>query len=240
MGNRAVITTEESFAKNSGLGVYLHWNGGRDSVQGFLQYCKLRSFRRPENDDYGWARLCQVIGNFMGADGCSIGIDDVTRLDMDNGDNGVYLIKDWQIVGRKFYNSEYEQDCYELYDFLYALDENQPENQQLGKQMIECLMYHDMVISDISWNYQYEMNKRAEEGLKVEGFHIGKFYAYNEKDPKSYAKVVDKTKMDLILEIDGQEGKFPKFQWKDGSESTILEDGYGRKRTLDSSKEVVA
>ena len=28
MGNRAVITTEESFAKNSGLGVYLHWNGG--------------------------------------------------------------------------------------------------------------------------------------------------------------------------------------------------------------------
>ena len=28
MGNRAVITTEESFAKGSGLGVYVHWNGG--------------------------------------------------------------------------------------------------------------------------------------------------------------------------------------------------------------------
>lgn len=67
-----------------------------------------------------------------------------------------------------------------------------------------------------------------------------KFYAYNEKDPKSYAKVVDKTRMDLILEIDGQEGKFPRFQWKDGSESTILEDEFGRKRALDSSKEVVA
>lgn len=60
MGNRAVITTEENFEKNSGLGVYLHWNGGRDSVQGFLEYCRLRSFRRPESDDYGWARLCQV------------------------------------------------------------------------------------------------------------------------------------------------------------------------------------
>jgi len=28
MGNRAVITIEENFGKNSGLGVYLHWNGG--------------------------------------------------------------------------------------------------------------------------------------------------------------------------------------------------------------------
>jgi len=240
MGNRAVITTEENFAKNSGLGVYLHWNGGRDSVQGFLEYCRLRSFRRPENDDYGWARLCQVIGNFMGADGCSVGIGDVTQLDMDNGDNGVYLIKDWKIVGRKYYNSEYEQDCYGLYEFLYALDDSQPENQKLGKEMIECLLYHDMVISDVSWNYQYEMNKRREEGKTVDSFHIGRFYSYNEKDPKSYAKVVDKTRMDLILEIDGLEGRFPRFQWKDGSESTILEDEYGRKRTLDSSKEVIA
>lgn len=30
MGNRAVITTEEKQ-----IGVYLHWNGGRDSVQAF-------------------------------------------------------------------------------------------------------------------------------------------------------------------------------------------------------------
>lgn len=30
MGNRAVITTKENWA-HGGVGVYLHWNGGRDS-----------------------------------------------------------------------------------------------------------------------------------------------------------------------------------------------------------------
>ena len=240
MGNRAVITTEENFGTQKGLGLYLHWNGGRDSVEGFLEYCRLRSFRCPERDDYGWARLCQVVGNFLGADGCSVGIDEISRLDQDNGDNGVYLIKDWSIVGRKFYNADAEQDCYSLHEFLYALDECQPESQQLGNQMVECLLYHGMTISDISWNYQYEMKKRADEGLKVDSFHIGKFYASNPKDPKTFAKVVDKTRMDIILEIDGQEGKYPRFIWKDGSESTVLTDDYGRKIDLNSSKEVIA
>ncbi len=239
MGNRAVITTEESFESGTGLGVYLHWNGGRDSVQGFLEYCRLRSFRRPESDDYGWARLCQVAANFLGADGCSIGVDEITRLDMDNGDNGVYLIKDWKIVGRRFFDGE-EQDCYSLHDFLHALDESQPEQQQLGNDMIDCLLYHDKVISDISWNYQYEINKRAEEGKNVEGFHVGRFYACNEKDPKTFVKVTDKTRMELILEIEGEERKLPRFIWKDGSESTMFEDEYGRMRTIDSSKEVIA
>ena len=40
MGNRAIITTKKDF-DNNGIGVYLHWNGGRDSVQAFLTYCKL-------------------------------------------------------------------------------------------------------------------------------------------------------------------------------------------------------
>ena len=38
MGNRAVITTEKNF-ENNGVGVYLHWNGGYDSVSAFLKYC---------------------------------------------------------------------------------------------------------------------------------------------------------------------------------------------------------
>lgn len=68
MGNRAVITTSQSkdVQTSIDIGVYLHWNGGRDSVEAFLSYCKLRGFRPPERDCYGWARLCQVIGNFFG------------------------------------------------------------------------------------------------------------------------------------------------------------------------------
>lgn len=124
MGNRAVITTPEKK-----IGVYLHWNGGRDSVEAFLDYCKLRGFRAPDEDDYGWARLCQVIGNFFG--GClSIGIDRYDRLDRDNGDNGVYVIKGWKIVKRIYCHGE--QDNYDHADMLHAIDAAQPERDRLG------------------------------------------------------------------------------------------------------------
>lgn len=60
------------------LALYLHWNGGRDSVEAFLAYCDLRGFRPPDADECGWARLCQVIANFMGADGLNVGISRYT------------------------------------------------------------------------------------------------------------------------------------------------------------------
>ena len=44
MGNRAVITTAEDL-RSGGTGLYLHWNGGLDSVGPFLEYCRLRGFR---------------------------------------------------------------------------------------------------------------------------------------------------------------------------------------------------
>ena len=98
MGNRAVITTKEGYIiQESNLGVYLHWNGGRDSVEAFLKYCELKGFRSPENDCYGWARLCQVIGNFFGG-GNSVGIDVVENLDCNNFDNGVYIIENNTLV----------------------------------------------------------------------------------------------------------------------------------------------
>ena len=109
MGNRAVITTKENF-DNNGVGIYLHWNGGRDSVEAFLKYCELKGFRSPETDDYGWARLAQVIANYFGGDGLSIGVNRVDHLDCDNGDNGTYFIEDWKIVGRKYFEWEEQQE----------------------------------------------------------------------------------------------------------------------------------
>ena len=133
MGNRAVITTRRNL-ENDGVGIYLHWNGGRDSVEGFLSYCDARGFRPPDEDNYGWARLCQVIGNFFGG-GVSIGIDRCSNLDCDNGDNGVYLIKNWKIVGRKYFWGE-EQTNYDLTDFMLAVDEAQPGD-RLGERAIQ-------------------------------------------------------------------------------------------------------
>lgn len=125
MGNRAVITTED---KN--IGVYLHWNGGRDSVEAFLLYCKLKGYRCPENDCYGWARLCQVIGNFFGGE-LSLGIDTYDKLDTDNGDNGVYIIRNWEIIGREF-APIFEQSTYNLREMLEEINKDQPPTEQLS------------------------------------------------------------------------------------------------------------
>lgn len=133
MGNRAVITTRKNF-ENNGVGVYVHWNGGRDSVEAFLKYCELRNFRSPSQDCYGWARLVQVLGNFFGINGLFVGIDLVQNLDCDNFDNGVYIIEDWNIVGREYFEGD-EQNEYDLYEMLKDIDDAQPEEQRLGEYM---------------------------------------------------------------------------------------------------------
>lgn len=130
MGNRAVITTKKDW-ENNGIGIYLHWNGGRDSVETFLKYCELAHLRAPEYGGYGYARLCQVIGNFFGDDYCggerglSIGIGKLEDLDCDNWDNGVYIIEGWKIVGREYFNGK-EQDSHDKQEMIEELAKHQP------------------------------------------------------------------------------------------------------------------
>lgn len=130
MGNRAVITTQDKQ-----LGVYLHWHGGHDSVKAFLAYCKIKGYRCPENDCYGWARLCQVIGNYFGGE-LSVGIDKYECLDTDNGDNGVYIIKDWTIVGREF-EPEEEQDAHDFRGLLHDINNAQPHSEQFTGEELD-------------------------------------------------------------------------------------------------------
>lgn len=155
MGNRAVITTRDNW-RNDGIGVYLHWNGGRDSVEAFLKYCEIRGFRPPEKDNYGWASLTQVISNFFGG-GMSVGVDTLWHLDCDNYDNGVYIIEDWKIVDRVYMRGG-EQDEYDLNEMLIAIDETQPVAQQLGKEFFTAteVKTEDLKIGDevfeMRWN----------------------------------------------------------------------------------------
>ena len=153
MGNRAVIATE-----NRDLEVYLHWNGGCDSVQCFLEYCRLKGYRPPEEDHYGWARLCQVIGNFFtflpneiyscpnGADdGLSVGISPYGTMDSEFCDNGRYIIKGWRIIGRESGDEPYtygEEYLYDPYDMLLHIDEKQPLH--LGAEYIKANMSKDL------------------------------------------------------------------------------------------------
>lgn len=178
MGNRAVITTRENW-KNCGVGVYLHWNGGRDSVEAFLKYCELKGYRSPDQDCYGWARLCQVIGNYFGG-GLSVGIDTIWHLDRENGDNGVYIIEGWEIVDR-YYFEGWEQDSYDLDEMMLDIDDAMPEDEQIG----EFLRAKEVELDDISvgdeiawidWNGKVYINKVVgigKENRLVNGHDVG-------------------------------------------------------------------
>ena len=129
MGNRAVITN-----KDRQIGVYLHWNGGRDSVNAFLTYCKIAGYRDLTSDPtYGFARLTQVISNWFGGN-LSVGVNVLSKLDCDNFDNGMYIVDGWDIVGREYHEGE-EQDEYDLEEMLLDIDSKQPCH--LGEEEIK-------------------------------------------------------------------------------------------------------
>jgi hypothetical protein len=109
-------------------------------VTAFLTYCKLRGFR---DDDYGIARLTQVIANYFGG-GLSIGITAHPGQWVRGCDNGMYVIKEWNIVkhldmdedGHYIpYDHEYHEG-YNITEMLIDIDNAQPEADRLGEAEI--------------------------------------------------------------------------------------------------------
>lgn len=109
MGNRAVIAFTRASAKSKCI--YLHWNGGRASVEGFLRAARelrLNHFDRRwglVDEERAITQLATMIGrHFFGNDpGFTVYIEDFKSADKDNHDNGLYWIsEDFYIVGRKF------------------------------------------------------------------------------------------------------------------------------------------
>jgi hypothetical protein len=89
MGNRAVITMAKKPTENS-VGIYLHWNGGAESVLAFAETAKHFGVRFYD-ETYATARLAQIIGNFFGGT-TSVGVGILGQLDCENYDNGTYRI----------------------------------------------------------------------------------------------------------------------------------------------------
>ena len=125
MGNRAVIAfiNDKGKKDKNSVGIYLHWNGGRDSVEGFLQTAKDYKLR---SGSYGVARLTQIIANGLGGT-LSLGVDMLKNLDCDNYDNGVYWIdQNFIIVDREYISRPdfKEQQQYSLSEFVKGLKED--------------------------------------------------------------------------------------------------------------------
>jgi len=91
----------------------LHWNGGRDSVEGFLLATKAVMAGRLGDGLYGAARLVQVIGTFHEGN-LSFGMGLQKTLDCDNSDNGLYVVntETMEITERHFFSWS-EQDTHD-------------------------------------------------------------------------------------------------------------------------------
>ena len=126
MGNRAVISFQDEFyKKEDSPSIYLHWQGGMDSVEAFLDASK-RLGIRGNDSTYCMARLTQIISNWLGGGETGIGIGCYSNLDTDNGDNGTYWIKNFEIVDREFISWD-EQKEHDHEEFVQEiLDANKP------------------------------------------------------------------------------------------------------------------
>lgn len=207
MGNRAIITTKENY-ENNGAGIYLHWNGGRDSVEGFLLYAKLQGCR---GGDYALARLTQYIGNWFGGT-LSLGL--VPARCGAGDDNGVYIINDaLEIIDRKEIGEGFnEQMEYDIAEFVESINEAQPEGIRLDNDLlkemvtsfkypisyegkIEMLNVGDKVWvqNDLTSEYELEEvvgigeNGAVVNGSDVSGIpYIGKFGETPKTNPNNY------------------------------------------------------
>lgn len=190
MGDRAVISNN---TKN--LGVYLHWNGYREFVESVLAYCDLKQYRSPDDDDeYGWARLCQVIGNTLGGT-LSLGVGRYERMDTDNYDNGTYIIQSWDIKDRLYKHYADNKREYSILEALKQINERQPKEEQVEDK--------DIQIYAKNWEEQHLDRLKSEDRNVVEK-------RMKEKQERTKAEIKEQEIPYEILEKTGTSYKFDK------------------------------
>lgn len=121
MGNRAVICFEEpAYVQDKATkqykpkgtkvlpyAIYLHWNGGPESVYAFLAYANQRFTDRGGDIPYFSARFTEFVGRYFENSNTSLGLlsvdpkaakaiikndAKVVDVELSHGDNGVYVI----------------------------------------------------------------------------------------------------------------------------------------------------
>ena len=77
MGNRAFVVFTNQDEDVIGPAVYVHWNGGPESIYAFLTELDRRKIRNGGDMPYQVARFVHIIGDFFDgteAGACSLGI----------------------------------------------------------------------------------------------------------------------------------------------------------------------
>jgi hypothetical protein len=94
MGNRAVITFSQH---NTAPCIYLHWNGGRASVEAFIKSAKHLGLHVCKNE-YDEHKVLDLLAEMIATHffeskvGMNVYREHYGRADKDNGDNGVYVL----------------------------------------------------------------------------------------------------------------------------------------------------
>lgn len=132
MGNRAVIATNDAANSPS---IYLHWNGGPESVLSFLHAAKELGFRDPTTDSYGTAYLQALIAMYFG-DGLSTGISALENSDNDNGDNGVYRLGPGWTIKSRMHAPERDKVNGKYKTTVDDLDENERAKYEAIKSLV--------------------------------------------------------------------------------------------------------
>jgi len=123
MGNRAYVIFANATFKQLGPAIYLHWNGGAESIYPFLDELDRREVR--VQADYESARFIAIAAEYFDQayyGTLSLGVENGPRRladvwKFDPGDNGVYVVardgKGGRVV-RRFFQDRAEKKAREL------------------------------------------------------------------------------------------------------------------------------
>ena len=102
MGNRATVIFTDEKEEQISCAVYLHWNGGPESIYGFLAELDRRFVHNDQ--DYECARFIKLVGDFFDQDKIgttslgvvngpkAITVEELGKVRTYHGDNGFYIV----------------------------------------------------------------------------------------------------------------------------------------------------
>lgn len=114
MGNRAYVVFQGEKENEFSPAVYLHWNGGPESIYAFMEEMDRRQIRGRDSLSYQTARFIQMVGEFLHSEFMtSLGVEDAPKSLEDLVslayccDNGLYLVtrirRPEKLVMRRFF-----------------------------------------------------------------------------------------------------------------------------------------
>ncbi len=121
MGNRAVITFSQH---KTAPCIYLHWNGGRASVEAFIKSAKhlgLHVCKSEYEEHKVMDLLAEMIAThfFETKVGMTVYREQYGRADTNNSDNGVYVLDSGLNIRKRLMNGSQEEVDYKKTEAIF-------------------------------------------------------------------------------------------------------------------------